>query len=147
MNTLAGAVAARQKKILYRKYVKGKYATFNKQRIDYVIKNVYKKQLQVFNSNEQKVINRLQDRGLEPQTQKIIPIIQAGGKINHLYIADIVVGNTIIEVDGPQHNKNKKWDDTRDKYTLQEGYNTIRIPTSDLSEETIDNYLNELYTV
>ena len=37
------------------------------------------------------------------------------------------------------------YDKERDRQTASLGYKTIRIPTSDLSEETIDRYLNELY--
>lgn len=137
-----GIEIAKQRKKLYRKFVKGKYEEWNKSRIDYVLDNVYKKQLKIYNSNEEKVKARLQAKGLEPEQQKIIPIASKGGKLQHLYIADMVVGNTIIEVDGPQHKK--KYDDYRDKLTAEEGYSTIRIPTSDLTEETIDEYLQDL---
>lgn len=37
------------------------------------------------------------------------------------------------------------YDKQRDSQTASQGYKTIRIPTSDLSAETIDKYLNELY--
>lgn len=134
-----------QKKILYNKYVKGENANYNKQRIDWVLQNVYKKQIKTLNRNEEKVLNRLFNHRIYAESQKIIPILQSGGKINHLYVADIVVDKTIIEVDGPQHEKQKEWDAVRDIYTKQEGYSVIRIPTTDLSNETIDEYLKELY--
>lgn len=137
-----GVEVAKQRRRLYRKFATGKYADFNKSRIDYVFDNVYKKQLKIYNSNEEKVKARLEEMGIEPEVQKIIPIQSKGGKLEHLYIADMVVGDTIIEVDGSQHRK--KYDDKRDKQTSDLGYNTIRIPTSDLSAETIDSYLEEL---
>lgn len=140
-NTVATQIA-KQRSILYRKYVNGSYAKYNKERIDFVLKRVYKKQISSYNKCEEKVFVRLIKKGLTPQSQKIIPIIKDGGKIDHLYIADFVVGNTIIEVDGPQHKES--YDNKRDKLTSDLGYNTIRIPTSDLSDETIDSYINEL---
>lgn len=143
MTKHVGAEVAKQRRRLYKKYaVDGKYAEFNKSRIDFVLDKVYRRQLKIYNSNEEKVKARLEAKGLEPEVQKIIPIASKGGKLQHLYIADMVVGNTIIEVDGPQHRK--KYDDRRDKQTGDLGYSTIRIPTSDLSDETIDNYLAEL---
>ena len=140
-NTVATQIS-KQRSILYRKYVNGSYAKYNKERIDFVLKRVYKKQISSYNKCEEKVFTRLIKKGLTPQSQKIIPIIKDGGKIDHLYIADFVVGNTIIEVDGPQHKES--YDNKRDKLTSDLGYNTIRIPTSDLSDETIDSYINEL---
>jgi very-short-patch-repair endonuclease len=104
---------------------------------------IYRKQTRRINTNEAKVINRLQQHGVEYKTQTPIPILSSGGKLEHLYLADIVVGKTIIEVDGPQHKKS--YDKERDRQTSSLGYKTIRIPTSDLSEETIDSYLRELY--
>lgn len=88
---------------------------------------------------------RLLAHGLTPEQQYIIPIQKHGGKLDHIYIADMVVGTTIIEVDGPQHEKNKKWDEERDRLTAGMGFSTIRIPTSDLSPETIDSYLQGLW--
>ena len=130
---------------LYRQYVKGKYSKYNKERIDWVLKNVYKKQISRFNYNENKVITRLYNKGIQAESQKILPVLSEGGKIEHLYIADIVVGTTIIEVDGPQHENTKEYDNIRDQALSNLGYTTIRIPTSDLSTDTIDNYLQQLY--
>lgn len=143
MITTIGGTVLKQKRKLYRQFVKDSpYAAWNKSRIDYVLNNVYKKQLKIYNSNEEKVISRLKFKNIIPEVQKLIPIQSEGGKLQHLYIADIVVGNTIIEVDGPQHKE--KYDSIRDQNTSKLGYKTIRIPTSDLSKETIDNYLQEL---
>lgn len=131
---------------LYRKYVlNSPFAKQNKYRIDYVLDKVYRKQLKIYNTNEQKVIDRLTTHDIPLESQKLIPILSEGGKLEHLYIADIVVGNTIIEVDGPQHQKTIEYDNNRDKLTSELGYTTIRIPTSDLSTDTIDNYLQQLY--
>ena len=143
MQTTVNSAAAEQKRKLYKKFVKGPYAKHNMERINYVINKVYKKQIRVYNSNEQKVIARLQAHKIYPKVQQPIPILSSGGKLEHLYLADIVVGKTIIEVDGPQHKK--EYDQKRDELTAAQGYKTIRIPTSDLSTETIDKYLNELY--
>ena len=41
---------------LYKKFGKGEYAKHNIERINYVIDKVYKKQLRVYNTNEEKVI-------------------------------------------------------------------------------------------
>lgn len=131
---------------LYRKYVlNSPFAKQNKRHIDYVLDKVYRKQLKIYNTNEQKVIDRLTAHSIPLESQKLIPILSDGGKLEHLYIADIVVGNTIIEVDGPQHQKTIEYDNNRDKLTSELGYTTIRIPTSDLSIDTIDNYLQQLY--
>lgn len=135
---------AKQRKILYRKYVKGTWAKWNKSRIDYVLSKVYKKQLNANNPCEKKVKKKLQERGFNPIEQKLIPIESKGGKLQHLYIADFVVGQTIIEVDGKQHLKQKSWDKVRDVYTSQLGYKTIRIPTTDLKNEIIDSYLDQI---
>lgn len=133
-----------ERKKLYNKYVTNSaYYRHNKQRIDYVLNKVYNRQLKHFNWNEERVLTRLRAKGIEPKQQVLIPIVQQGGKIQHLYIADLVVGNTIIEVDGPQHDPIK--DKERDRLTATLGYDTIRIPTTDLSDETIDNYLIQLY--
>lgn len=130
---------------LYRKYVlNSPFAKQNKYRIDYVLDKVYRKQLKIYNTNEQKVIDRLTAHDIPLESQKLIPILSEGGKLEHLYIADIVVGNTIIEVDGPQHQKTVEYDNNRDKLTSELGYTTIRIPTSDLSIDTIDNYIQQL---
>ena len=130
---------------LYKKYVlNSPFAKQNKYRIDYVLDKVYRKQLKIYNSNEQKVIDRLTAHDIPLESQKLIPILSEGGKLEHLYIADIVVGNTIIEVDGPQHQKTIEYDNNRDKLTSELGYTTIRIPTSDLSIDTIDNYIQQL---
>lgn len=127
---------------LLQQFVKGPYARHNLDRINYVMK-IYKKQTKKINTNEEKVINQLKEHNIWCETQKPIPILSSGGKLEHLYLADIVVGKTIIEVDGPQHKK--AYDNKRDELTASLGYKTIRIPTSGLSEETIDNYLKELY--
>ena len=130
---------------LYKKYVlNSPFAKQNKYRIDYVLDKVYRKQLKIYNSNEQKVIDRLTAHDIPLESQKLIPILSEGGKLEHLYIADIVVGNTIIEVDGPQHQKTIEYDNNRDRLTSELGYTTIRIPTSDLSIDTIDNYIQQL---
>ena len=131
---------------LYQDYVlNSPYKVYNKKHIDFVLNKVYQRQLKIYNKNEQKVINRLIEHGLEPKTQELIPVLSKGGKLDHLYIADMVVGSTIIEVDGPQHEKQKEWDEERDSLTSSLGYTTIRIPTNDLSPDTIDNYLQSLY--
>lgn len=127
---------------LLKQFVKGPYARHNLDRINYVMK-IYRKQTKKLNTNEEKVINRLKEHNIWCETQQPIPILSSGGKLEHLYLADIVVGKTIIEVDGPQHKK--AYDRERDELTASLGYKTIRIPTSDLSEETIDSYLRELY--
>lgn len=127
---------------LYKQFVKGPYAKHNLDRINYVMK-IYRKQTKKINTNEEKVINRLKEHNIWCETQQPIPILSSGGKLEHLYLADIVVGKTIIEVDGPQHKK--EYDQKRDELTAAQGYKTIRIPTSDLSAETIDSYLKELY--
>ena len=143
MNCSVKTAAAEQKRKLYKKFGKGEYAKHNIERINYVIDKVYKKQIRIYNTNEEKVIQRLKAHKIYPKVQQPIPILSSGGKLEHLYLADIVVGKTIIEVDGPQHKK--EYDQKRDELTAAQGYKTIRIPTSDLSAETIDKYLNELY--
>ena len=127
---------------LIKKYVTGPHAKHNLDRINYVMK-IYRQQTRRVNINEEKVIKRLFDHGIKCEVQQPIPILSDGGKLEHLYLADIVVGKTIIEVDGPQHKE--EYDQKRDELTATQGYKTIRIPTSDLSAETIDSYLNELY--
>lgn len=127
---------------LLKQFVKGPHAKHNLDRINYVMK-IYRKQTKKINTNEEKVINRLKEHNIWCETQQPIPILSSGGKLEHLYLADIVVGKTIIEVDGPQHKP--KYDQKRDELTAAQGYKTIRIPTSDLSPETIDSYLRELY--
>jgi hypothetical protein len=62
---------------------------------------IYKPQIKHYNWNEDKVLKRLFAHNIEPKVQQPIPILSQGGKLEHLYLADIVVGKTIIEVDGP----------------------------------------------
>ena len=50
-NTVATQIA-KQRNILYRKYVNGSYAKYNKERIDFVLKRVYKKQISSYNKCE-----------------------------------------------------------------------------------------------
>lgn len=50
------------------------------------------------------MLKRLFAHNIEPKVQQPIPILSEGGKLEHLYLADIVVDKTIIEVDGPQHD-------------------------------------------
>lgn len=128
---------------LYKQFVKGPFAKHNQQRIDFVMNKIYKPQIKHYNWNEDQVLKRLFAHNIEPKVQQPIPVLSQGGKLEHLYLADIVVGKTIIEVDGPQHKP--EYDQKRDELTAAQGYKTIRIPTSDLSVETIDKYLNELY--
>lgn len=128
---------------LYKKFCTGPHAKHNQQRIDFVINKIYKRQIKHFNWNEHQVLKRLYAHNIQPKVQQPIPILSQGGKLEHLYLADIVVGDVIIEVDGPQHKP--EYDQKRDELTAAQGYKTIRIPTSDLSEETIDQYLNDLY--
>lgn len=134
--------SSKLKSRLCQQLVKGPYARHNLDRINYVMK-IYRKQTKKINTNEEKVINRLKEYNIQCETQQPIPILSSGGKIEYLYLADIIVDKTIIEVDGPQHKL--EYDQKRDELTAAQGYKTIRIPTSDLSEETIDSYLKELY--
>ena len=48
-------------------------------------------------------------------------------------------------VKGKYSRYNKEYDNIRDQALSNLGYTTIRIPTSDLSTDTIDNYLQQLY--
>lgn len=120
---------------------------YNKSRIDYVIDNVYSKQITRSNPWENVVKNWLTSHNIPYKFQEFIPILKKGGKIEHLYLADFVVGNTIIEVDGKQHNKQKEKDKLRDQQTEALGYKTIRIPTKDLFQpKLLEKYLKSLLT-
>jgi len=92
------------KQSLYKQFViNSPFSTYNRKHIDWVLSHVYKKQISNYNPNEEKVISFLSNNNIKCQTQTPIPILSEGGKLQHLYLADITVGNTIIEVDGPQH--------------------------------------------
>lgn len=43
------------------------------------------------------------------------------------YIADFVIGKTVVEVDGSSHNKRKEYDRKRTDFLKSMGYNVIRV--------------------
>lgn len=115
------------------------YKEENKARIDFVIDKVFNKQILNNNPYELRALDILTGRGFLPDYQAPIPILSEGGKLEHLYLADILINNTIIEIDGKCHNKHS--DSYRDKLTKEAGYITKRYSTSEiykLKEETFD---------
>lgn len=123
-------------------YVKGPYSKHNFDRIDYVM-NIYRKQTHKYDYRRQLIADRVRQLFLCVEDYLPIPIVSKDGKLEHLYLGNIVVGKTIIEVESQWDTPSKIKE--RDKLTAAQGYKTIRIPTSDLSAETIDSYLKELY--
>ena len=93
------------------------------------------------NPYELRALDILTGRGFFPEYQAPIPILSEGGKLEHLYLADILIKNTIIEIDGKCHEKNKGSDLYRDKLTKEAGYITKRFSASEiykLKEEMFD---------
>lgn len=134
----------RIKKSLYKKYCTqdNPYKEENKDRINYVIYNVLSKQMLNKNKAELEALQILSNRGINVKYQEPIPILSKGGKLEHLYIADILIGNTIVEIDGSFHDKERQLRDLyRDELTNKAGYITKRFKTSEVSklkEETFD---------
>lgn len=118
------------------------YRNDNIEHIDYVIYNVLSKQMIQQNPAELEALQILFNRGIYPKYQEPIPILSKGGKLEHLYIADMVIGNTIIEIDGSFHDEERKLKDFyRDEQTTKAGYITKRYKPSEVSklkEETFN---------
>ena len=106
------------------------YRDENRELIDYVVDNVLSPQLKQQNPAELEALEILKERGIKNvKYQEFIPILSSGGKIEHLYVADIMVNdNTIIEIDGSYHQNTYKLtrDFNRDQITSQAGYKTKR---------------------
>ena len=129
---------------LYKKYCTkdNPYSYHNLDHIDYVVDNVLSRQIMQQNPAELEALQILSNRGIDVKYQEPIPIMSAGGKLEHLYIADIVIGKTIIEIDGSSHDEEKQLRDYyRDEQTAKAGYVTKRLHTTEvykLKEESFD---------
>lgn len=69
---------------------------------------------------ERVFMNRLIDAKIQFNQQFII----------HCYIADFLIGNIIVELDGSSHKGREEYDARRDKYMKDRGYTVIRIHNS-----------------
>jgi very-short-patch-repair endonuclease len=49
-------------------------------------------------------------------------------------VADFVIGNIVIEVDGSSHNSKKQKDALRDSNMRKSGYQVIRLETDELTD-------------
>ena len=119
------------------------YMEHNIDRIDYVVYNVLSEQIKKENPAEMEALQILSNRGINAKYQEPIPILTEGGKLERLYIADIVVGNTIIEIDGSSHDDKERLakDFYRDELTQKAGYKTKRFSPTEvykLKEESFD---------
>lgn len=119
---------------LHSKYDNG--LLFNRDRIDYVVDNVLCKQLEYQNSFEIQALQILSNAGISNvKYQEPIPIFGEGGKLEHLYIADILVNDdTIIEIDGSSHTWKNLKDSKRDENTQNAGYITKRFTPKNLNQ-------------
>ena len=115
------------RKELYDKYYSGEFAEENKSRIDFVL-DLREKQLALKNKLEKYILDKLAKRFENIQYQVPIPILENGGKLEHIYLADILVNNTnIVEIDGNLHKDRPEYDKNRDRLTTSAGYTTYRM--------------------
>lgn len=118
------------RKQLYKQYCNpdDKYYSHNADLVDYVISNVLSRQVLQQNPAELEALEILKNRGMDVKYQEPIPILSEGGKLEHLYIADIVIGKTIVEIDGSFHEDMERQarDIYRDEQTQKAGYVTKR---------------------
>lgn len=125
---------------LYKKFCQqnNSYREYNRDLIDYVVDNVLSPQLKQKNPAEMEALQILKDKGINNiKYQELIPILDTGGKIEHLYVADIVINDdTIIEIDGSYHQDQYKLskDFNRDQITSKAGYKTKRYLTTEVSK-------------
>ena len=130
------------KEELYKQYCQGIYSEQNKDRIDFVL-NLRQEQLNNQNALELYVLNRLSKSFDNIQYQVPIPIIKDGGKLDHIYLADMVINNThIVEIDGKMHELQKDYDNNRDKLTKEAGFTTHRLTKFDF--KTINNLVKTI---
>lgn len=129
----------RRRKELYRKYCKAdnKYQLYNMDKIDYVMSNILAQQLRQKNPAELEALQILKEKGIDVKYQETIPILSEGGKLEHLWLVDLLVNNnTIIEIDGSYHDDPEKLmkDSYRDELTSKAGYVTKRYLTTEVSK-------------
>lgn len=118
------------------------YCDYNKKKSSFVIYNILSNQILQQNSFELKALQILSNRGIDNvKYQELIPILSEGGKLEHLYVADIVIGNTIIEIDGKSHDSKKQEDEERDRQILGAGYITKRFSTSDIDKLRVETFI------
>ena len=136
----------KRRKELYRKYCKAdnKYQLYNMDKIDYVMSNILAQQLRQKNPAELEATKILKDLGIENvKYQETIPILNSGGKLENLWLADIVVNdNVIVEIDGSYHDDPEKIsrDIYRDEITKKAGYVTKRYLTTEMERLKNDFY-------
>lgn len=124
-----------KRKELYNNHCKkdNPYREDNAGLIDYVIYTVLSEQMLNKNGGELEALQILSNRGIDVKYQEPIPIVSQGGKLEHLYIADILYNNVIIEIDGSSHGINRQIRDFyRDEDTKKAGYTTKRFRTSEV---------------
>lgn len=83
--------------------------------------------------------NYLENKKIPFKFQEIIYIKDEFGIIYNYYIADFVIGNTVIEVDGGYHLKRKQIvkDSLRTKQIEKMGYRVVRIKNEDVNNISI----------
>lgn len=129
-----------KKKIeLYKKYCDNSNPNweYNRDQIDYIILEVLSRQLSQENPAELEALDILTNRGIQNiKYQEVIPILSEGGKIEHLYIADIMIGNTLIEIDGSFHTGllQQEKDILRENLLKSAGYKIKRYATYEVEK-------------
>lgn len=111
----------------------GPYATHNVDLLNFSSE----KQIEQIKRNdyyEKIVANWLTENGVDYEWQEQVLVLGQGGKINHAYVADFVVNNIVIEVDGASHYSKRKKDAIRDSDMRKSGFETIRIETDELDD-------------
>lgn len=88
------------------------------------------------NQSELEAMRILSNRGIFAEYQKLIPILSEGGKLEHLCVADIAIGKTIVEIDGSYHRELEQQirDYYRDENIKNAGYTIKRYSTQELNK-------------
>ena len=128
-----------RRKELQKKYCdpNNKYYIYNMDKIDYLMSNILPQQLRQKNPAELEAYQILKDKGLNVKYQETIPIASEGGKLEYLWLADLVVNdNVIVEIDGSYHDDPEKIsrDTFRDEITKKAGYTTKRYLTTEMDK-------------
>jgi len=66
-------------------------------------------------------------------------------KIGPYKVDYLIDGSLVVELDGPHHNRQKEYDEKRDKYIEKMGYTVLRIPISDfmMGNDAVLGAINE----
>lgn len=127
-----------------KQYGQGPYAQHNIELIEYSSK-IQIEQMQRDDYYENVVSNWLTRNGVQHERQEMIPVLTEGGQlVQHNYIADIVVGNIVVEIDGSSHKNKRDKDYIRDQNMRKSGYETIRLETDELDDWSLQDTLGFL---